>query len=261
VSLDFALTNYNYREIGDGRLGTAIGLLDTEKGSVPGFGISASLMRNWIVDNLYLRAEYQRLSGSTNYIGASLCPGGCAAAVISYPPYGSLLGKDGATTNNFDFRLGKGFAINNNLMITPFLGLGYSEWFRKVNLGEDYSYGYYGAGLLLQYSPISRLVFSASGLVGGTFGSHIDVKGNTVILSAARLGLVGFSGPLGNSTIVKLGISADYALTDHIHVNAGVDYTTFKFGESALYGSPLAPWEPRSETGLTTFKIGLGYSF
>jgi hypothetical protein len=59
--------------------------------------------------------------------------------------------------------------------LTPYFGIGYYDWQRAVNTGEEYSHGYAGVGLLAQWNPVARLVLSAHGLVGGTFGSQIDI--------------------------------------------------------------------------------------
>ena len=121
---------------------------------------------------------------------------------------------------------------------------------------------------MVQYSPVPNLVVSASGLIGKTFGSHIDVNGSGPAIGAVMA--VGgyadyrFAGDLGNSPIFKLGLAADYAVTQNVHVTAAIDYTSFNFGASDVYGNgDTKPyiWEPRSDSNLTTFKIGLGYSF
>ena len=261
ISLQFVLNHFDYKETGDGRLGSPIGLLDTEKGYVPGFGVSASLMKNWIFDNFYLYADYQRSSGKTSYVGSYAFGKVCAPVIISC--YGSVKAKDGAITDNFDLRIGKGFALDRNFMVTPYLGAGHYNWDRNVNFGEEYHNFYYGAGLMAQFSPVSNFVLSITGLVGRTFDSQIDVHGGAAVGAVVATPVpIGFSGGLGNSTIVKLGVSADYAIADNIHINAGVESTNFNFGESSIYGgSPFYTWEPNSKSAFIAYKLGLGYSF
>lgn len=240
IAVDFLGTSFGYTETGNGRLGTRPGKLDTEGHWVPGVSASVSVMRNWYVDNLYFKAEVSRSDGDTRYVGAR--QGGV---------YGSVVGSDGAIVTDTDFRLGKGFAIQPNFMVTPFLGIGSHDWDRKVNAGEDYTNGYYGAGLLLQYSPLSKFVLSADGLIGETFGSHIDISGP-----------LGFSGALGDSVLFKLGLSGDYAVAGNVHINAGVEYVNFQYGQSAIYTPRnIATWEPASRTSNVLFKVGLGYAF
>jgi hypothetical protein len=241
-SVDYTQVNFGYKEIGNGILGPPGVKLDTEGGWVPGVSVSLSLMRDFGgLSNLYFSARYSYFSGETNYTGA----------LIGGGPFGSVLAKDGATVNDVDVRLGKGFALGPNAMITPFFGIGYQDWDRAVNAGEDYTHGYYGAGVLLQVSPFSRLVLSADGLVGETFGSHIDVNAVPPVLP-------GFSGALGNSTIYKLGLSADYAVTKVLHVNAGLEYENFSYG---MYCCTAGFGEPDSRTSNLTFRVGAGIAF
>lgn len=269
VSLDFIDTNFNYEEFNDTSRSPffGAGILDSEMGWVPGLSVSGSLMRNWFVDNIYLYGQFSWSRGKTNYTGSPSQP--LFAAVPGV--FGSLVGRDGAYITDFDFRSGKGFAIQPNVMLTPFLGAGWHDWDRRVNLGENYTNGYAGGGLLLQFSPFSRFVVSADGLIGGTFASHISVAGTPIAITATGAPLQrGFSGPLGNSALFMAGLSGDYALTQAIHVNAGLDYVYFRYGESALYpagclqavGAAVGcAYEPSDRTSNLTLKVGLGYGF
>jgi hypothetical protein len=243
LSLDFAAVNFGYKETGNGIFGTPTGTLDTETRWVPGVSVSLSAMQDWGLQNLYLSARYTYFNGNTSYVGGHLFPP---------TPFGSVRASDGATVNDIDARLGKGLALGPNVMMTPFFGMGYQDWNRAVNAGEDYTHAYYGGGLLLQVSPFNRLVLSADALVGETFDSHINVQG-----------LNGFSGSLGNSMIYKLGLSGDYAITPTIHANAGVEYENFSYGMSAIHVIPMccAVWEPDSRTSNVTVRVGLGIAF
>jgi hypothetical protein len=112
-------------------------------------------------------------------------------------------------------------------MITPFFGIGHHEWDRAVNTGEDYKNGYYGARLLLQWSPIHRFVLSADGLIGRTFDANVFVTAIPGFVPDTSL-------DLGSSRIYKVGLSGDYALTSYAHVNAGVEWMDFDYGESPM---------------------------
>jgi hypothetical protein len=197
LSVDFKSIGVGYKEILDnGRT------FDTEKGDVRGFGVAISVMsyctHNWFLNDLYFRAEYSRYVGSTHYIGGTANGNGL--------DFGSIVQDHGATINDFDFRLGKGFAVNRDFMITPFFGIGHHEWDRKVNAGEDYKNGYYGAGLLVQWSPVNRFVLSADGLIGRTFDANVFVTAIPGFVPDTSL-------DLGSSRIYKVGLSGDYALT------------------------------------------------
>jgi opacity protein-like surface antigen len=241
VGIQYQSTNVDYTETGNGVLGAAGVTLDTENGSVPGYGIFASVMKDLWLGNDYFAAEYDHASGSTNYVGS-----------LQGGTYGSVVQSDSATLANYSLRYGKGFVVNNSTMLTPFAEVGHHKWDRGVNTGEDYSNHYFGAGVLAQYSPVSKLVLSANALLGYTFGSYITVN---AIPSA---NFAGFAGGLGNSPLYRVGAGADYALTQQIHANIGIDYTSFKYGASAIYSGY---GEPDSKTNYTTVKVGIGYAF
>jgi hypothetical protein len=243
IGIQIISTHVDYTETGNGMLGSRTGTLDTERGWVPGYALSLSTMKDWWLGNDYVEAEYDHSSGNTNYIGAPLGGG----------PYGSVVSTSGATLTNYSARYGKGFIANDGFMLTPYAELGSHKWDRGVNYGETYTHHYYGVGALGQYSSVNKWVFAANGLIGSTFGSYITVNTGP--------SLTGFSGGLGNSTLYKVGVSADYALTPHFHGNIGVDYTSFKYGISAVYPVNGGSWEPDSTTHYTTVKFGLGYAF
>ena len=242
VGMQFISTNVDYTETGNGIFGTPTGTLDTEKGPVPGYGLSISAMRDLWLGNDYIEAEYDSASGNTEYVGGLLGP--------PPTPYGSVVSTSSATLINYSARYGKGFMVSDEFMLTPYAELGHHEWDRGVNLGELYTHNYFGIGALGQYSPSSGLVLSANALFGSTFGSNIVVNG-------------AFSGALGNSGLYRIGAGADYAFEQNLHGNIGVDYTSFKYGISAIYscGGTCVQWEPDSKTNYTTVRVGLGYGF
>jgi opacity protein-like surface antigen len=245
IGIQYQSTNVDYTETGNGTLGTATGTLDTENGSVPGYGISASAMKDVWLGNDYFAAEYDHASGHTDYVGS-----------LQGGTYGSLVSTSSATLANYSLRYGKGFVVNDSTMLTPFAEVGHHKWDRGVNAGEDYSNHYFGAGVLAQYSPASKLVLSANVLLGYTFGSYITVN------AVPSANFPGFAGGLGNSPLYRVGAGADYAITQQIHANIGIDYTSFKYGMSALYAVPGGyAWEPDSKTNYTTVKVGIGYAF
>ena len=236
IGIQIISTHVDYTENG------STGTLDTETGAVPGYALSLSAMKDVWFGNDYFEAEYNHSSGNTNYTGSS--QGGV---------YGSVVGISSATLINYSARYGKGFVVNDKFMLTPYAELGHHIWDRSVNYGETYTHNYYGIGALGQYSPAGRLVFSANGMLGSTFGSAIAVNSGP--------SLNGFSGGLGNSILFKVGASADYAFTQKFHGNVGFDYAGFKYGISAVYPVNGGTWEPDSTTYYTTFKLGVGYAF
>ena len=236
IGIQAISTNVDYTETG-GVFGVPPGTLDTETGGVPGYALSLSTMKDGWLGNDYFEAEYDYSSGNTTYVGGFIGP--------PATPYGSVVGTSGAALTNYSARYGKGFIVNDEFMLTPYAELGSHEWDRGVNWGETYTHNYYGIGALGQYSPASRLVLSANALFGSTFGANIVING-------------AFSGALGNSTLYKFGVAADYAFAQNLHGNIGVDYMSFKYGHSAVY---VGFFEPDSKTNYTTVKVGLGYAF
>lgn len=242
IGIQAISTNVNYTETGNGLLGTATGTVDTENGNVPGYNISASVMKDLWLGNDYIEAQYSHNSGNTTYVGA-----------LQGGTYGSVVGMSSATLLDYSARYGKGMDLSDAAMATPYIELGHHEWDRGVNYGETYTHNYVGLGVLGQYSPVGKLVFTGNLMVGNTFGSNIDV--------AAGPGVGGFSGALGNASLYKAGLSADYAFTQHFHANIGIDHTSFKYGMSSLYPVNGLSWEPDSKTSYTTTSIGIGYAF
>lgn len=237
IDVQYVISDLNYME----NSGNA--KFDSEKGWIPGYGVSASIMKNLLLGNDYLKVEYSSLSGNTDYRGA-----------IQGQSYGTLLSKSSAQLTDYDVRYGKGLEIgeqfgfkSDQFMLTPYVELGSHQWKRGVNYGETYSNDYYGFGAMVQYSPIQNTVLAIGGLVASAVDSHISISGPH-----------GFSGGLGNSGLYKIEGSADYALTKNIHTNIEIDYTSFKYGASTVYNGY---YEPNSKSRYTTVKAGIGYSF
>jgi hypothetical protein len=241
ISVDIVGTKWDYLE--RDQLGIPI---DSEKGWVPGVQLTGSVMGCWLgFQNVYAMARYTYLNGHTDYWAG----GGPVTRNV-----------DGAVVSTGDFRLGKGFDVGTNWMLTPYVGAGLQQWDRDLSNAhgpfgyhEAYKHDYVGAGLLVQVSPISRLVLSANGLVGSTFDAKMVATQNG-----------GFPIPpwtfgLGSSVIYMAGLAADYALTANLHVNIGVDYVDYKYGRSAF--NPFGFFEPDSRTQNWTVKGGLGWSW
>lgn len=269
VGIQFISTHMDYKETyPDGT--TA----DTEKGSVQGFGLSLTAMKDILLGNDYLKAQFNRSTGDVDYLGS--LDGGCyfhaCVAIDDYSPvYGSYGQKNHAKVTDFSLRYGKGFEINDNLMMTPYAELGHHEWKRDLGntcvagilpdcaASEKYRHYYYGMGTLIQHSLNQNLVLSADGFVGQTFSSKISGSGTSYLYPTSG-GFTSFSPQdLGDKSMYRLGVSADYAFTTQVHGNIGVDYVAFKYGRSAVFNDIL--YEPDSKTNYTNVKVGVGYAF
>ncbi|MCH9742039.1 MAG: hypothetical protein K0U21_02410 [Proteobacteria bacterium] len=247
VSLKAISTDFDYTETGDGRLGTKTGTLDTETGGVPGYMLSASIAKDLLFKNDYLGIDFSKTDGHTNYVGSY--QGG---------NYGDVRTTSGAKTTDFSVRYGKSYEVSHSSSLTPYAELGYHEWIRGVNSGETYTHKHYGLGVLAQFAPVSKLVLSANAMIGNTFDSNISINAIDTRYAA-------FSEGLGNSTITKFGIAADYAFTKNFHGTAGINRTNFEYGAGATVAntgtSGGSYWEPASKTTLTNIELGLGYAF
>jgi hypothetical protein len=204
--------------------------------------VPSSIPKTAAFSDDYLRLQYSKNSGHTNYTGAYLSGGA----------YGSVVDQTGATMTDYNLRWGKGFRMSQEVMLTPFAEFGHHEWKRAINYGETYTHNYFGIGGLAQYSPFQRLVLTANALVGRTYGANIDVAGP-----------IGFNGPLGSTNLYKVGVSLDYAFTNFLHANIGIDYTAYKYGRSANYRAAdgIEYYEPNSQSKYTTVSAGIGYAF
>ena len=245
-SAKFVLKKLAYEENGNGILGSPVGLLDTEKGYVPGWGLGLTFMGNVLLDKDYVDLEFSHSTGHTDYVGALIGGGG----------FGSVTGTSSARLLDLSARIGEGFSVSQNFMLTPFLELGHHKWYRGINAGETYNHSYWGGGLLAQTSIGNKFVLSVNGMIGRTFSSTIDVASSSI---------PGFSGDLGNATTYRFGASVDYAITKDIHINLGVDHTRFKYGMTKLFPIPGFPgffqWEPDSKSRYTVFNAGVGLAF
>jgi hypothetical protein len=238
--LDFAATTFNYKEFDP----FGPGILDTEKGWSPGLQSSLSVMTDVsVIRNAYFNAAFTWTHGDITHGEAN--------------PIFNGIGTN-SDVKDYDFRIGKGFDIGSDFMLTPYFGVGRHEWSRVFPVAggyaEMYHHYYEGGGLLVQYTPLANWVLSAYGLVGKTQGSHVDVTDTPGGFPIPPQTFV-----LGNSTIYLAGASIDYAIFKQWHANVGFDYTNFKYGISPIgIGGFL---EPDSRTSNFTVKAGFGYSF
>lgn len=219
------------------------GPLDTEKGTLRGASTSGSFMGDVLgIHNVYAFGQFTYLGDHTRHGEAN-------------PVFNGL--RTDAQIRDEDFRLGAGLSLGRDIMLTPYLGFGEHYWLRNFpgpgGYREDYWNQYAGAGLLLQYSPIPRLVLSANGLFGGMIHPKLTTNQN------GGFPIPNQSFDLGQANIWKAGANIDYAFTNRIHGNLGVDYTAFTYGQSPVGIGGF--FEPHSRTEDWVARVGAGYSF
>jgi hypothetical protein len=253
VSVDFTETAFWYgpeitSPVPPGFASAPTGL-DAETAYLPGLRVTGSAMGNiGTMCNLYISGSFSWSEGNTSYF-----------------QFGGPSAINQATVEDWDFRLGKGFNVGSNGMITPYFGAGTNWWNRQLTgtggYDEIYKHTYAGAGILLQVSPGPGWVLSVDGLVGSTFSASLV----TSLTPGGSTGICVCTFPLGGALTYMAGGSVDYAITEHVHANAGVEYTYFQYGQSPLVTAPSGPnaglqfLEPNSKTSYLTTSVGLGY--
>ena len=158
VGIQLITSDIDYKEkLSDGT--TA----NTEKGYVPGFGLSISAMKDLLLGNDYFLAKFSRLDGKTNYTGQYNLGG---------YNIGDASQKNDAEFLDLNLRYGKGFELTNNFLLTPFVELGYHRWDRGLGDScasgiirgcaskEKYKNNYYGIGGLAQSSITKELTLT-----------------------------------------------------------------------------------------------------
>lgn len=241
IELDGGATHLNYKEKADG------GTLDSEKGwlSTAHLGVSYLALDQSPLTNLYLHLDVQGSTGSTRYGGA-----------LQDLQSGAAIPWQSSTNDNIvstDVQIGYAFPIGSTLMLTPYGEIGYRYWDRDLKgdggYPEHYSNWEGMGGLLAQYSPIARWVFSLSGSVGMTFGGNLDASG------------IQFR--LGDDLTWRTQAKVGFRITTHLELLGTAAYERLGFGASPVYpiGPAIGLQEPDSTTHQATILVGIAYHF
>jgi hypothetical protein len=242
-------TDLDYDEY-SGKYGTKPGLLSSESGANKGVSLSLSMLRDVFFGDDYFSLQYSRIHGHTDYVGSTF---------EASAGYGSLRDTSGAKLTDFSVSYGRSIQINPDFLLIPYIQLAHHEWKRLVNSGQTYRHEVVGLGVMPQYSPNDKLVLSANVMIGRTVDSRVKADAVESLFPS-------FKTALGNATIYKLGINADYAFTRHVHANIGFDFARFKYGDSAIVyfsNNPAvtAVYEPKSDSAYRTLSVGFGYAW
>ncbi len=242
VSFDSSYIAYNEYEDG--------GVLDSEHGWVPGFGVKVTEVFDALeVKNLLVGATYDFNRGTSTHTNA---PGSPTSPV-------------GFRSNDLSFWVGKGFLLKPKFLLTAEPEAEYREWLRLLPNGrfdtrEDYTFWAPGFALGASYNPWSSLVIHAKtgfeytvspvNAAGGNPNAAIPVPPANMILRPHALWQ--FAG------------GGDWAFTRAIHAYADASYSRFGFGRSPnyYYGDGTSYHdEPSSVTNLTRVDAGVAWSF
>lgn len=206
---------------------------NSQRGWVPSVALGMSYMG---AQGLYLAFDGSLSAGSDRYRGA-LYNAGTGLYDIPHQEDTNL------TMTTLNGRAGRGFLVNSSVIITPYLDLGFRYWERDLNsFTEVYRNFEILGGVLFQYSPTDRLVFSAYGAAGTTFEAEME------------LGSVEY--PLGSAAVYKAGGKIGYNLSERLQLFTSLDYNHFRFVKSEVIGGM---YEPSSRTDGTALRVGLAY--
>ncbi len=228
----------NYQE----HVPASYGPSDTESGWTPGFNLKAISMGNLGgIPNLYGQVNLTYDSGSIAYKGAVL-----------YRPYDDT---DRSTMYRVVGRLGKGFFLSPNAMVTPYLALGYQHWNRDLvgpyGYVEDYSAFLFGIGAKGQYALTNRLVLGAHAEFLAVVNGHMTpkIRGLGNILGTSQFGMSGEE---------DVGLNVDYRIDGPVHLFGGLNYIHYNY-TGGLFN--FGAFEPFSATNLFRVEAGVAYSF
>lgn len=214
---------------------------DSEHGWTPSVDAGVSYMTN---NNWFYALEGGVTFGTDHYNGSIL---NFRTGNYDIP----FQTKTQETISRFDGKIGRGFALGNRVMLTPYGEIGFRYWDRNIDgMTEDYQNFDALGGLMLQVAATNRLIFTGYGSAGTTFGASMkasDINGT-------------FN--LGNFGMYKFGAKASYAFTPRWDIFTAIDYDSFRFMQSqTVNGVSFSAYEPSSRTEETTMRVGLGYHF
>ncbi len=213
-------------------------LPDSEHGWLGSVAGGASMMTN---NNIYLDLDGSVNWGDAHYNGAYF-----------NAPATSLQGTTSESITNIDGKVGKGFPLGGMVMLTPYLDLGYRYWDRNLGAGQTEDYQNFDSlgGLMFQIAPISKLVLTAYGAVGTTFGSKMTTDSTDF--------------DLGSAGVYKAGFKAGYLVIPKLEVFGTLDYDHFRYAQSQpQYDATINGYaqEPGSHTEDTALRLGVAYHF
>lgn len=145
-------------------------------------------------------------------------------------------------------KLGKGFQINSQLLVTPFITYGHRYWNRKLSYTENYNMNFAGAGIEADYQVTPNLIVSGQGMGGSTFDNSLNTPGTRVTYN------------LGNEPIVQASLSANYRLLKNWYAFSRINYNYYRFGQSKV-NARYQTFEPNSTTQEASIDFGIRYTY
>ena len=236
IDIDFGASQLSYGEQADAQT------LDTEKGWMPAFGLGAGYVtsntHNPWTDNIFFRLDGRGSIGDTHYNGALCSIFGCTPAQsTTHSQVYTVQGK-----------VGRAIPLDDFVMVTPFVDLGYRFWRRSLTgiggYNENYSDGNAMGGFMVQVSPLPKWVLSLSGEGGTDISPSMQTGGQTYKLQ--QTAMYEASGKIG------------YEFSPRLEATGTAEYSGFGFGMS---NNVAGSYEPTSYTHQLVMLVGLAYHF
>jgi hypothetical protein len=224
---------FNYQE-----LISAPDIPDSEHGWNPSLAVGMDYMS--LKGNWYFASEFSDTFGNAHYNGSAL---DFATGNYDIP----VQGKTKESMDSLDAKFGKGVVLGRSIMLTPYAEVGYHHWGRKLNSfqTEDYDNLDVLGGLMLQGTPIRRLILTGYVSAGPTLAPTMKTSGQTY--------------SLGSTAMYKLGAKIAYDVTKQVELFTALDYDAFRYTQSPAQAD--GSFEPTSKTEDTTLRVGVGYHF
>lgn len=220
------------------------GYLDKENGNQNGLQLAFKSQRRLVnsTDDLYVEGRFTDINGKTLYQGH--------LDTISYPDYATVTDD---RINEAVLRVGLSRFNEDQILATSYLQYDYRDWDRSLEGPSGYKEAYMhhalGFGMRFQESPGIHWVVTEELGYSRTLHAHMDtVNWKTGEYNTFKL---------GGGNVYNLGISADYALSRHMHLTGGYEFQQFTYGHSGDYSGMM---EPDSRTTLQRVKFGIAYA-
>jgi hypothetical protein len=215
------------------------------------------------------QATYNYVKGNSIYAGADFRYGG---GTTTYDGSDQAGNPSASTTSNqllnIEGRLGYTFSSDRQerLLTSPFIGLGYHQWNRdiastpgSIGLVEDYSWGYVGPGLRLDYQASPQLDIGLDAKLMLMFNGKIDAK---IKNAAATSG----SGELGNALQYAIELPITYHLSQDANSNVDLKLTPYYRSQNIDRGPRFgigtgSAQEPASNTSVYGITLGTQFNF
>ena len=216
--------------------------LNANTGWIPTAALGASILASDrakpLLRNLFLRLEGQASMGSTAYDSTQ-----CPASAICSPNSGTTDDR----VYSLAFQMGRAFTVNSKVMLTPYVDVDYRHWNRDTLSSGAYTETFSNqavlGGMLAQFSPVPRWVFSVAAAGGTTFGAGMDTQGETF--------------RLGQNATWQVQGKVGYSLDNRIELTLGSGYQTLAYGASP--DNAAGKQVSRGELGQTTVLVGVAY--